>query len=102
MLRFAHSPLNITKDYYRVSVCGGIDTKLHLFFHCNVQCAARTALCNKVHDTLNESGLAERFEHLGRTDVLRLYLYGVPDASTSVSLAVFNVVYEFLECCNTF
>jgi len=29
---------------------------------------------------------------------LQFYLHGVPDASTSVSDAVFNVVDEFLEC----
>ena len=53
-----------------------METELHLFFSCNVHCAARTALHNKVHDILNETGFAERFERLGHTDLLRLYLHG--------------------------
>jgi len=32
-------------------------------------------------------------------DLLQLYLHGVPDASTSVSVAVFNIVDEFPKCC---
>ena len=72
MLRFAHSPLNITKNNYRVCICGEMETELLLFFHCNVHCAARTALHNKVHDILNETGFAERFERLGHTDLLRV------------------------------
>jgi len=59
MLCFAHSPLNITKNNYRVCICGEIETELHLFFLCNVHCAARTALHNKVHGILNETGFAE-------------------------------------------
>ena len=98
MLRFAHSPLNITKNNYRVCVCGEMETELLLFFHCNVHCAARTALHNKVHDILNETGFAERLERLGHTDLLRLYLYGVPDAPTAVSVAIFNAVDEFRKC----
>jgi len=75
-----------------------METQLLLFFHCNVHCAARTLLYTKVHDILNENGLAERFECLGHTDLLRLYLYGVPDTS-SVSVAIFNAVDKFLKCC---
>jgi len=71
MLRFAHSPLNITKNNYPFCICGEMEIELHLFFHCNVHCAARTALHNKVHDILNETGFAERFERLGHTDLLR-------------------------------
>jgi len=52
-------------------LCGEMETKLNIFFHGNVHC---TALHNKVHDILNESGFAERFERLGHTDLLRLYL----------------------------
>ena len=89
MLRFAHSPLNVTKNSYRVCICGEMETELHLFFHCNVHCAARTALHNKVHDVLNETGFAERFERLGHIDLSRLYLHGVPDAPTAVSVAIF-------------
>jgi len=93
--------LNITKSNYRI--CGDIETTLQLFFQCYVHCAlALTALYDKVHDILNESGLAERFERLGHTDLMRLYLYGVPDASTFVLIAVFNAVDEFLKCCNRF
>jgi len=65
------APMNITKNNYRVCICGEMETELHLFFHCNVHCAARTALHNKVHDILNETGFAERFERLGHTDLLR-------------------------------
>jgi len=101
MLRFAHSPY-LTKNNYRFCICGEMETELHLFFHCNVHCATRTALHNKVHDILNETGFAERFERLGHTDLLRLYLYGVPDAPTAVSVAVFGAVDEFLKCCNRF
>jgi len=98
MLRFAHSPLNIAKYNYRVCICGKMESELHLVFHCNVHCAARTALHNKVHDILNETGFAERFGRLGHTDLLRLYLHGVPDAPTAVSVAIFNAVDEFLNC----
>jgi len=100
ILRFGHSPLNITKNNHRVCVCGEMETELHLFFHCIVHCAARTALHNNVHDILNETGFAERFERLGHTDFLRLYLHGVPDAPTAVSVAIFNAIDEFLKCCN--
>jgi len=79
-----------------------METELHLFFHCNIHCAARTALHCKVHDILNEAGFAERFEPLGHTELLRLYLYGVPDAPTAVSVDIFNAVDEFLKCCNRF
>ena len=78
-----------------------METELHLFFHCNIHCAARTALHNKVQDILNETGF-ERFERLGHTDLLRLYLYGVLDAPTSVSVSIFNAVDEFLKCYNRF
>ena len=102
MLRFAHSPLNMTKNNYRVCVCGEMETDLHLFFHCNVRFAARTALHNKAHDILNETGFDERFERLGHTDLLRLYLYGVLNAPTAISVAIFNAVDEFLKCYNRF
>jgi len=102
MLRFAHSPLNITKNNYRVSVCGEMGTELHLFFHFNIHCAARTALHNKFHDILNETGFDDIFQSLGHTDLLRLYLCGVLDAPTSVSVSVFNAVDEFLKCYNRF
>jgi len=102
MLRFTHSPLNIAKNNYCVCICSEMETKLHLFFHCNVHCAARTALHNNAHDILNETGFAEQFEHLRHTDLLRLYLHGVPDALTTVSVAIFNTVDEFLKCCDRF
>jgi len=102
LLSFAHSPLNMTKNNYRVCVCGEMEAELRLFFHCNVHCAARTALHNKVHDILNETGFAERFERLRHTDLLRLYLHGVPDAPTVVSVAIFKAVDEFLKCYNRF
>jgi len=97
MLRFAHSPLNITKNNYCVCICGKMETELHLFFHCNVHCAVRTAFHNKVHDVLNETVFDERFERLGHTDLLRLYLCGVPDAPISVSVAIIKAVDEFLK-----
>ena len=97
-----HSPLNITKNNYRVCICGEMETELHLFFRCIVHCAAQTALHNKVHDILNETGFVERFECLGHTGLLLLYLHGVPDAPTSVSVAIFNAVDEFLKRCNRF
>jgi len=65
----------------------------------------------KVNPTKNQIGskifslklhFDERFEHLGHTDLLRLYLYGVPDASTALSVAIFNAVDEFLKCCDRF
>jgi len=102
MLRFVHSPLNITKNNNRVCVCGEMGTELHLFFHCNIHCAARTALHNKFHDILSESSFDEQFERLGHTDLLRLYLYGGLDAPTSVSVSVFNAVDEFMKCYNRF
>ena len=71
-LSFAHSPLNITKFIYRVFVCGEMETELHLFFHCNVHCAA---LHSKGQVVLNETSFAERFERLGHTDSLRLHLW---------------------------
>jgi len=95
MLRLAHSPLNITKNNYRVCICGEMETELHLFFHCNVHCAARTALHNKAHHILNETCFTERFERLGHTDLLRLYLHGVPDAPTSVSVATLKLLTNF-------
>jgi len=55
-----------------------------------------------VHDVLNKTGFAERFERLGHTDLLRLYLHGVPDAPIALSVAIFNAVDEFLKCCNRF
>jgi len=74
-----------------------METELHLFFHCNVHCAVRTAFHNKVHDVLNETVFDERFERLGHTDLLRLYLCGVPDAPISVSVAIIKAVDEFLK-----
>ena len=53
---------------------------------------------NKVDEILNETGFAERFERLGHTDLLRLYHYGVSDAPTSVSVAIFNAVDGILKC----
>jgi len=91
MLRFAHSPLNITENNYRVCIRGEIEAELHLFFCCNVHCAARKALHNKVPDILNETGF-ERFERLGHTDLLRLYRHGVPDAPTAVSVAILAIL----------
>jgi len=77
LLSFAHSPLNITKNNYCVCMCGEMETELRLFFHCNVHCAARTALHNKAQVILNETSFAERFERLGHTDLLRLHLWCV-------------------------
>ena len=77
LLSFAHSPLNITKNNYCVCMCGEMETELHLFFHCNVHCEARTALHNKAQVILNETSFAERFERLGHTDLLRLHLWCV-------------------------
>jgi len=102
MLRLGHSPLNITKNNYRVCICGGMETELHLIFRCNVHCAARAALHGGVRDILNEAGFAERLERLGQIDLLRLYLHGVPDAPTAVSVSIFNAVDEFLKCCERF
>ena len=87
---------------YRVCICGEMETDLHLFLHSCVRCAARTALHNKDHDILNETDFAERFERLGHTDLLILYLHGVPDAPIAVSVAIFNAVDEFLKCCDRF
>jgi len=95
MLRFAHSPLNITKNNYRVCIWSEMENKLHVFFHCNVHCAEQTALHNKVHNILNETGFAERFERLGHTDLLRLYVCGVPDAPTTVSVAILTLLTNF-------
>ena len=81
-------PQNITENNHRVCACGDIETELHLFFHCNVHCTAWTALYKNVHDILTKSGFAERFERLGHIDLLRLFLFCVPDASTSVSVSV--------------
>jgi len=63
---------------------------------------ARTALYNNIHNILTKHGLAERFERLGHVDLLRLFLFGVPDGSTPVSVAVFGAVHEFRKCCNRF
>ena len=54
---FAHSPLNITKNNYRVCMCGEMETELHLFFQCNVHCAARTALHNKAQSYFERNQL---------------------------------------------
>ena len=102
MLRFAHSLVNISKNNYHYCICGEMETEVHPFFHCNVHCAAWTALHSKVYDILNETSFAERFERLGHTNLLRLYLYAVPDVPTTVSVAVFGAVDEFLNCCNRF
>ena len=75
LLRFARSPLNITKNNYRVCMRGEMKTELHLFFHCNVHCAARTALHNKAQVIMNETSFAERVERLGHTELLRLHLW---------------------------
>jgi len=83
-------------------MCGEMETELHLFFQCNAHCAARTALHNKAQVILNETSFDEWFEHLGHTDLLRLYLYGVPDVRTAVSLPIFNSVDEFLKCYNRY
>jgi len=71
MLRFGHSPLNVTINNYRVCICGEMETELHLFFHCNVHCTARTALLNKFHHILNETAFAERFERLDNGKISR-------------------------------
>jgi len=43
------------------------------------------------------SGLAQRLESLGLVNLLRCFLFGVPDASTPFSVAVFKAVDEFLK-----
>jgi len=48
MLRFAHRPLNITKNIYRVRVCSDLETELHLFIDCNVHSTVCAALFDDV------------------------------------------------------
>ena len=95
LLSFAHSPLNITKNNYRVCMCGEMETELHLFFQGNVHCAARTALHNKAQVILNDL-------NAWVIPICCDYIYGVPDARTAVSLAIFNTVDEFLKCYNRY
>jgi len=38
----------------------------------------------------------------GHAGFLRLFLFGVPDASIPVSVAVLNAIDEFLKCCKRF
>jgi len=72
--------LNITKNNYRVIVSGDIEIELHLFFHCS----PRAAFCNNVREILDKCGLAGCFERLGHVDLMRLFIFGLPDASIPI------------------
>ena len=43
--------------------------------------------------------LPERFERLCHVDLLRLFLFDVPDASIFISATVFSAVDKFLKSC---
>ena len=72
-----------------------METELHLFFQGNVHCAARTALHNKAQVILYDL-------NAWVIPICCDYIYGVPDARTAVSLAIFYTVDEFLKCYNRY
>jgi len=101
MLRFVHSPLNKKKSY-RVCVCGGNETELHLFFCCNFHDAAHAILSHKVCDSLADNKLAEYFDCISNVKFLRLILCGLSYAPIQISVTVFCTVDEFLKSCGRF
>jgi len=68
MLRFTHTPLNVTTNHYHPCLCGDLDIELHLFFHCSAR-AALLSVCN----VFGKCGFGERFEHLAHAALLRLF-----------------------------
>jgi len=103
MLRLAHSPLDINKKSYRTCVCGCIETEIHLFFWCDFHDAARAILFNRVYNIVNNNISPEFFYCLSSVELLRIFLFGLPDNEPShVSVAVFCAVDDFLKFCNRF
>jgi len=93
---FAHSALDITKNIYRVCVCGDTETELYISCHCNVHCAAHPALLNKCSWNPHEVRTCWTLV------AFKSRWFGATDASIPISVAVFNAVHEFLESCNRF
>jgi len=113
MLRLAHSPLNINKKSYRTCVCGDIETEIHLFFCCNFHDAARAIPFNRVYNIVTNNMSHEFFDCLSNVQLLRIFLFGLPDNEPShVSVAVFcavepwmifsSLVIDFAKSCNRF
>ena len=103
MLRLTHNPLNISKKFYRTCVCGDIETEIHHFFYCNFRDAARTIHSNRVCNIVTDNKSPEIFDCLSNVELLRIFLFGLPDDGPShISVAVFYVVDEFLTSCNRF
>ena len=88
LLSFARSPY-ITKNNYHVCMCGEMETELHLFFQGNVHCATRTALHNKAQVILNDL-------NAWVIPICCDYIYGVPDARTSVLLVSIIAFQKFV------
>jgi len=103
MLRLAHSPLNINKRSYRTCVCGDIKTEIQLFFYCNFHDAARAILFNRVYNIVIDNKSPEFFDCLNNVELLRIFLFGLPDDEPShILVAVFCAVDDFLKSCNRF
>jgi len=79
--------------------CGDVESELHLLIHCNVHRTVRTALSVSIHEILTRCGLAATLDRLGHVELLRLFSFGVPDESISISVSVLNAVDEFLKSC---
>ena len=79
MLSLAHSPLNINKRSYRTCVCADIETEIHLFFYCKYHDAARAIHCNRECNIVTDNKSPEVFDCLSNVELLRIFLFGLPD-----------------------
>ena len=106
MLRLAHSTLNINKRSHRTCVYGDIETEIYLFFHCNFHDATRAILFNRVYNIVTNNISHEFFDCLSNVELLRTFLFGLPDNESitylSISVAVFCAVDDFLKSSNRF
>ena len=98
--KVAHEELkgfNINKMSYRICVWDDIVTELHRFFYCKFHDTARAVLFNKFCHILTDNKLPEHFDCLSNVELLLLFLFGLSDVPTQISVDVFCAVVEFLK-----
>jgi len=91
------------KNRIVLCLCGDIETEIHLFFYCNFHYAARAILSNRVWNILTDNKSPEIFDCLSNVELLRIFLFGLPDDEPShISVAAFCAVDDFLKSSNRF
>jgi len=95
--------MNISKKSYRIFVCGDTGIELHLSFYCKFHYTERAKPCNKVCNVLTDNELPEHFDRLSNVELVRLFLFGLPDdGPPHISVAVFCPVDDFFKSCDRF